>query len=112
MEREKTDKFYQKLGTLVATARQNKQVTQAQLANAIGKTRASVVNMEKGRQRPPLHLIWAIADYLEIHPLTLLAPLAYSHKKEQETAYLKQIQRQVKDSQKHQDAMTDFLNSL
>lgn len=38
----------------------------------VGLTRGSVANIELGTQRPPLHMVWAIAQALDIDPTTLL----------------------------------------
>ncbi len=44
------------------------------LGTAIGRTRASVSNIEAGRQHPPLHALYAIADALNV-AITDLLPL-------------------------------------
>lgn len=40
-------------------------ISQAALARRLGISRASVVNIEAGRQHPPLYLMWRIAEVLD-----------------------------------------------
>ena len=53
--------------------RSRAQLSQARLAATLQLSRASIVNIEAGRQRPPIHLLWRIADALETEA-TLLIP--------------------------------------
>jgi transcriptional regulator with XRE-family HTH domain len=48
------------------------ELSQAQLAKKVGINRVSVVNIEKGRQRPPLDLLWQLAEALGIELLQLI----------------------------------------
>lgn len=51
------DLYYASLGENIRKARDEAKLTQQDLANAIGLSRVSVVNIEKGRQKPmPHHL--------------------------------------------------------
>jgi len=43
------------------------------LAKQVEKTRGTMVNIEAGRQHPPLHLLWQIAEKLGV-PVTDLIP--------------------------------------
>lgn len=66
--------LYRVLGQRIAAARANHAAkpSQSQLARMVGLTRGSVANIELGTQRPPLHIVWAIAQALETDPTTLL----------------------------------------
>lgn len=66
--------LYKVLGQRIATARANHEAkpSQSQLARMVGLTRGSVANIELGTQRPPLHIVWAIAQALDVEPTTLL----------------------------------------
>jgi transcriptional regulator with XRE-family HTH domain len=68
------DELYEAVGERIAVARRGIGMSQAKLAHTVGLTRASVVNIERGRQRPPLHLIWQIAAALNVEA-TRLIPL-------------------------------------
>jgi transcriptional regulator with XRE-family HTH domain len=66
--------FYREFGRLLQEARSKgpKHLTQAALAEAVGLSRSSVANIEKGRQPVQLHLLVKIAEVLSIDPVTLL----------------------------------------
>jgi transcriptional regulator with XRE-family HTH domain len=67
--------LYRAVGRKIREARERSsgKITQQGLAARIGISRASVVNIEAGRQRAPLHLLWGIADALDTD-LSLLLP--------------------------------------
>lgn len=47
-------------------------MSQAKLASLIGLTRASVVNIEAGRQKAPVHVIWDISEALRVEVQDLI----------------------------------------
>jgi transcriptional regulator with XRE-family HTH domain len=65
-------RIYKLLGDRICRARQGLKLSQAKLANAVGLNRVSIVNIEKGRQRPSLHVIWEIGLALGVEPATLI----------------------------------------
>lgn len=66
------DPLYETVGERIASARAATGVSQAKLAQVVGVTRASIVNIERGRQRAPLHLLWQIAAALKIDMVSLI----------------------------------------
>jgi transcriptional regulator with XRE-family HTH domain len=64
--------LYRTLGAHLAEARQQRGVRQADLATAVGLTRASVTNIESGAQRIQVHTLIAAAQALGIDPADLL----------------------------------------
>jgi len=64
--------LYRILGGRIREARDAIGISQAKLAKKLGMTRTSIVNIEAGRQRPPLHVMWAIADELRTEVALLL----------------------------------------
>lgn len=56
--------LYMALGRKVAAARKRLGLTQAELAAQISLTRASVANIETGRQRVMLHDVFALVEAL------------------------------------------------
>jgi len=70
------DKFYEELGQLIIKERLNAGVKQEDLANFLELSRASVVNIEKGRQRPSTFLLINIAKYLKIDFTKLIPPVS------------------------------------
>lgn len=57
-------KLYQELGFSISEHRNAKGMSQQVLAEKVGLSRTSIVNIEKGRQHPPLHVLWMISDIL------------------------------------------------
>lgn len=71
------DKFYEEIGQLICEERLKAGVKQEDLANFLELSRASIVNIEKGRQRASTFLIMNVAKYLNID-FTKLIPAANS----------------------------------
>jgi DNA-binding XRE family transcriptional regulator len=67
------DELYGELGRKIRHVRERKGLTQGELAKRLGISRASVVNIEAGRQHTPLHLLWKLAEMLGTE-LTSLIP--------------------------------------
>jgi transcriptional regulator with XRE-family HTH domain len=73
--------LYKEIGALIARARRNvdgRTITQAELAERIGLSRTSVVNIECGRHHVPVHLLFKIATVLGVQPITLLPTFTVS----------------------------------
>jgi transcriptional regulator with XRE-family HTH domain len=68
--------FYARLGRNIRSLRVSAGLSQASLAKRIGFTRASVSNLEAGRQRIALHLFVQIAQALDVEPSKLLPSLS------------------------------------
>src|SRR5438094_6529647 len=64
--------MYREVGKLICAYRRKKKFSQASLAQHIGHTRTSVTNIEAGRQRIPLDLLFRIAEILETDLRSLL----------------------------------------
>ncbi len=77
------DELYLGIGDRIRRIREESGTTQATLAERIGLSRASVANIERGRQHPPIHTAYAIAqafglqlfDLLRDDPPHLLKPV-------------------------------------
>lgn len=65
--------IYTSIGSAIAERRSRQRLTQEELANCIQMSRTSVTNLEKGRQRIPVHTLVAIAQALGT-PLSELLP--------------------------------------
>ncbi|MGD0581239.1 MAG: helix-turn-helix transcriptional regulator, partial [Bryobacteraceae bacterium] len=63
--------FYQQVGEKIH-ARRGKNLSQEALASAVGLTRSSISNIEKGRQRLLLHTLVDIAEALHVEAARLL----------------------------------------
>lgn len=67
--------IYAALGELVRKHREGQEMSQAALSKRVGLSRASVANIEKGRQRIPLHHLYRLAQALGVNAHTLLPDL-------------------------------------
>src|SRR5262249_3941247 len=67
------DDLYAEVGRKLRQARVTQGLSQEKLAQQLGISRASVVNIEAGRQRAPLHLLWQLSEALATD-LSLLIP--------------------------------------
>lgn len=62
-DQEKAD-FYTKIGANIKAARASRDMKQHVLADMLGLSRASIVNIEKGRQHVTIHTLWQISIHL------------------------------------------------
>lgn len=69
------DDFYASLGSRVQRGRKRANLSQAELAEQLGLTRASIANLEAGRQRPSALHVAMLADVLKV-PVQELLPHA------------------------------------
>ncbi len=108
--------IYQLVGEHIRAARQRfvPPMSQVQLAEKIGVSRASVVNIEAGRQRPPLHVLWQITDALGLELIDLI-PSHAEYAKLQEPGELDeqmvaQIEEAAGDDATTRQLLTDFVS--
>lgn len=64
--------FYEAFGPLLREQRKRAGMSQGSLGNAVGLSRTSITNIEKGRQRIPLHLFAEVVRVLRVEPSMLL----------------------------------------
>jgi transcriptional regulator with XRE-family HTH domain len=65
-------RLYWEIGFRVRIARETRDWNQTRLAKEIGLSRTSLTNVENGKQRVTLHMLYQIASTLEINPSNLL----------------------------------------
>jgi transcriptional regulator with XRE-family HTH domain len=58
--------FDREVGLLLQLTRKRREITQAELAKKIGLPRASYANLESGRQRIPVDILWRAAVVLNV----------------------------------------------
>jgi transcriptional regulator with XRE-family HTH domain len=68
------DPVYKAFGNAVSTRRKGLGLTQAQLASKVKMSRASIANIESGRQNVLLHHVYALAAALEFTKVGELLP--------------------------------------
>jgi DNA-binding XRE family transcriptional regulator len=69
---EDVEPVYAEIGTLLMCHRHERDLSQGDVGDLIGLTRASIANIEAGRQRLMLHTVVAIAALLGMEPGTLV----------------------------------------
>lgn len=69
--------IYRILGLAIAKRRAELGLTQADVAGRIDLTRASLANIETGRQKVLLHQIYKLANALEVRSIADLVPLTF-----------------------------------
>jgi DNA-binding XRE family transcriptional regulator len=74
MDHADEEALYRTVGDRVRAARERQptKVSQVALAKKLDISRASIVNIEAGRQHAPLSLLWQIAEQLETELITLI----------------------------------------
>src|SRR6266540_5084763 len=66
------ERFNHELGARIRTAREEARLTQEALANAVGLSRGSIANIERGDQAPPTYRLALIAQALKVDLPALL----------------------------------------
>ena len=100
--------LYQQFGELVRRYRNRLSLSQVQLGTAIGLTRASIANIETGRQRIPLHHLFRIASALKIE-IDVLLPRQAGHSA---ATAEPGIQSAMKLTQREQDQISRVVGSM
>lgn len=68
--------IYRTLGQLVRRHRERRSLKQETLGERVGLSRASIANIETGRQRIPLHHLFSLAAALGVEARELLPAMA------------------------------------
>ena len=68
--------LYRALGLALSARRRSVRVTQSELAASVGMTRASLANIEAGRQSVMLHQLYRLAEALGLQTILDLVPAA------------------------------------
>jgi transcriptional regulator with XRE-family HTH domain len=72
MQVEEQDFLYESIGNQIRKLRKKSRFSQDQLAKRLNLSRASIVNIEKGRQHPSLHLLVELSRVLNTSISTFL----------------------------------------
>lgn len=67
--------LYKHVGSQLRLHRIARNLSQMQLADAVGLLRTSITNIEAGRQRVPLHVLYQLCSVLQIEVLAVLPRL-------------------------------------
>ena len=92
--------LYEKLGFRIKDLREEAHIKQSVFAEILGLSRASIINIEKGRQRPSLHLLLQMSRALNVQMTYIIEPLQndISVVSEQDIANLKRWKKAIKYS--------------
>ena len=60
------DRLYETIGEQLKAVRKKNYLTQADMADILGLERTSVTNIELGKQRPGVHVLYRCCEYFEI----------------------------------------------
>lgn len=107
------DPLYGAIGERVTRARGTTGLSQAKLAAKVGVTRASIVNIERGRQRAPIHLLWQIAAALGTEASKLIPSprelAARDAPVQLDAKVVASIERAARDDPAKRRLLTDFI---
>lgn len=116
MELPEIEIFYNDLGEKIKVERLRQRISQEELANYLGLTRSSIINLEKGRHRPSVYQLIQIAAMLNIE-YTKLIPVALQVNRNTTTnKELKEKVQSILDpgefDDKAKNAVLDFLSLI
>ncbi|GAB3832936.1 helix-turn-helix transcriptional regulator [Pontibacter rugosus] len=102
--------LYISLGKRIREERERAKFKQTNFAELLSISRASLVNIEQGKQRPPLHIIYEIAKLLKVS-ITDLLPDLDALDKEIDSNIKKQIEEKSGGSEDRQNKLLDFVKA-
>lgn len=108
-------KFYNELGARIKEARTKASINQDALGEFLNLTRASIVNIENGRQKPSIHLLLKMAKVLNVNFNELVPDLFHPGVNEElplVTVRKKDIQSESKIDNITQQSLVNFLISI
>lgn len=91
--------LYDSVGNQIRELRKNAGFSQQDLADKLGKSRVSIVNIEKGRQHPPLHLLVEFARIFNKN-LNDLLPSEFLHSKNEQKKLVKKVNKEIRTTSK------------
>ena len=103
--------LYQSLGHRIKTERLNRNLKQGQFAMQLKISRASLVNIEKGRQRAPLHLIYSLSSLLKVELSDLLPEVKDFPDSSLNKETIQNIKKTSQGDPEMEDMLFQFVNS-
>lgn len=114
MTSKQVDFFYEKLGDRIRSHRILANLKQEPFALLLGLSRSSVVNIEKGRQRPSVHLLFEICNVFKISLLQLLQPFEDEmtiHDDGVDPKWIRHVEKRVNGDEVSVEMITAFLKN-
>ena len=110
-----SETFYLEMGRLINSERLKKGISQEILAGQLDLTRASIINLEKGRHKPSVYQLLLIAEILQIH-YTLLIPTDTVEEQKQQKDFVQNLDNAITDQDcidtSTKTVLMNFLTSL
>jgi len=104
--------FYDYIGEKVRQLRLSVNMTQEELAKKLDKSRVTIVNIEKGRQHPPLHMIIDFARVFNVPAGEFINETKWQRTSKTEVAiFAKELQSSMK-TKKGQEKILDWMKKL
>lgn len=111
-----SDALYQLVGERIRDARNRASLSQAKLAEKLQMSRTSVVNIEAGRQRLPLHVLWQVAEELGTEAALLLPKQSDYQKQTQPISLNKDMIEKIEEAANGDPAtrinLTNFISKI
>jgi transcriptional regulator with XRE-family HTH domain len=111
MTESEQENFYKLLGERIKDARTKTGLKQEAFASYLNLSRASIVNIEKGRQHPPIHVLFVIAKVLNIDVGELLPVFSASDEKLNDKLN-KLITNQTKGDKDTEEKLRSFIEGI
>jgi DNA-binding XRE family transcriptional regulator len=111
LSNEQIDTFYQNVGNLIKSSRKLNDINQETLANYLGISRVSLVNIENGKQRAPLHVLLEISDFLKV-PLKELYPTLLIEDNSIDPSFISKVNKETGVDPGSGDKAIDFIKSF
>lgn len=110
------ESFYELIGSAIKSKRKEQGYTQTELANKTGMSRTSIVNIENGKQYPPVHLLWELSQALECNPVDFYPSSSNDfYDKSSQSDIVKEIRRVSKTANIKKESLskiTSFINDF
>ena len=105
-------RFYSEIGSKIQEARKSASLSQDELSKKVNKSRASIVNIEKGRQHLPLHLLWDISEVLQINICSLISNFESTVEEDLNEVFKKTLKKTTKKTLINEESMVKFSKFL
>lgn len=111
------DSFYKEIGLRIKSERIKRDISQKSLGNHLELTRASVINLEKGRHRPSIYQLIQIASFFQID-YSSLVPYEIQKTRHKKTDLSKELNNnnivtdQEKIGKSTRTAISNFLSTI
>lgn len=111
MKKQKTVSVGQLIGANIKKYRKEFTLNQEDLANAVGLSRVSIVNIEAGRQSPPIETLLKICSVLQCTPNDLFPPVPKSPM-ESKVLHISFVNKKAREKCLQDPAFVSAMNKL